>query len=366
MKDHPTDRSRHIDHLMAVLSGEAKATSEDLPVLRRLSALHRAPDFDSTQGYERLVTLLEKRAHRRRLRRLTLGAAAAVAAVLLLVLLPREQPTTLSPGDDRILVRELGERYLVPDSLRSDYDLRLECEDGSALHLRLGDHDTLMMSDIAPLVSGTVALVVPRTRQGRVLLADGTLVTLNSASRLRIRHAPGPERSVALEEGEALMQVAHDEDHPFVVAVGEMKVQVLGTTFDLSLYPEQPPTATLLDGSLRVSLPGDESLLLHPGEEAVTKEGVLTKQTADLRARTAWVEGKFIFHHLPLSAIMDYLGRWYGFETIYADESLKATTFTGALRRDHREDFVFEVLEKTTRLKISYHPESRQVIISRR
>ena len=63
---------------------------------------------------------------------------------------------------------------------------------------------------------------------------------------------------------------------------------------------------------------------------------------------------------------MTYLGRWYGFETEYADDSLRDNTYTGALSKTYSKDFVFGVLEKTTRLKIINQYEGRQVVVNHR
>lgn len=364
MKDH------NLDHIKAVLSGEKPPTPEDLPLIHRLARLQKYPDFDSVRGYSRLIYQIEtrKRQNRWRKRLAAVGAIAAGVILALLVLLPREESTVVTAEDPSSLVAYCKEVLLTPDSLRSDRDLRLDCEDGTCYHLRLSDEDTLRLSEISPLLpqGKDISMIVPETRRGRLLLPDGTLITLNAASRLVIPHTFGKRRALSVEEGEVLMQVAHDERRPFTVAARDMQIQVLGTTFDICLYPEQPARATLLEGSLRVKHSGETTLQIHPGEEAVMEQGRLAKRKADLECRTAWVDGVFIFEHLPLSAIMEYAGRWYGFETGYTDESLKSHTFTGALRREYSEDFVFDILEKTTRLNITHQPESRRVIVSPR
>lgn len=363
MKDH------NLDHIKAVLSEGKPPTPEDLPLIHRLAGLQKCPDFDSVRGYSRLINLIETRKRQKRWRKrvAAIGAMAAGVILALLVLLPREERTVVTE-EASSLVAYCEEVLLTPDSLRSDRDLRLECEDGKCYHLRLSDQDTLRLSEISPLLplGKDISMIVPETRRGRLLLSDGTLITLNAASRLVIPHTFGKRRALSLEEGEVLMQVTHDEKRPFTVSARDMQIQVLGTTFDICLYPEQPVTATLLEGSLRVNLQSGDALLLHPGEEVAVKEGELSKYQADLSSRTAWVDGTFIFQHLPLSAIMEYAGRWYGFETIYAEESLKHNTFTGALKKEYSEDFVFDVLEKTTRLKINHQPENRRVTVSHR
>jgi hypothetical protein len=78
------------------------------------------------------------------------------------------------------------------------------------------------------------------------------------------------------------------------------------------------------------------------------------------------VKGDFVFHHLPLSSIMTYIGRWYGFDTSYTDEALMENTYTGALRKEYSRDFVFDLLETTTQLKLNINQEDRHVVVSHR
>lgn len=372
MKDQSTDHSDYIRRITQVLSGKEPANEEDLLLIKRLSELAKAPDFDVQRGYERLSSEIQHRERARRDRRLRYlaagAAAAAVVGLIVAVLLPTRVAPRWSDGDPMV-AEQVRETYFLPDSLFDIHDLQLIRDDGSLFHLRLSDRDTLRLSELAPVLrtGEMVSLVVPETRRGVVQLEDGTVVTLNSVSRLSMPTSfDGAGRGVSLEEGEALMQVAHDERHPFVVSVRDMSLEVLGTTFNVCLYPEQRPTATLVEGKLRVTGADDSSVILSPGEEAVYGPSGLVSRQADLATRTAWVEGKFVFSHLPLSSIMAYLGRWYGFETEYADDSLRDNSYTGALSKEYSKDFVFGVLEKTTRLKIINQYEGRRVVVNHR
>jgi ferric-dicitrate binding protein FerR (iron transport regulator) len=57
-------------------------------------------------------------------------------------------------------------------------------------------------------------------------------VTLNSESRITYPAEFADERSVELQ-GEAIFDVTHDADRPFMVATADMNVKVLGTIFDV-------------------------------------------------------------------------------------------------------------------------------------
>ncbi|MDO5035376.1 MAG: FecR domain-containing protein [Porphyromonas sp.] len=375
MNDKHKDQSDYTKHLHSVLAGREEADKKDLETIAEIAKLSEAPDFDVQRGYLRLRAQLtlkaeERRRRKRRTRHYTIGAvAAAIIGVMVTILVPRSG-VLFNPGTSSMMAKQIQETYFLPDSLAGDRDLVLEREDGSRLYLKMGDKDSLKLKDVAPLFAAKemVTMIVPETRRGTVVLDDGTVVTLNSVSSLRMPVTFGKHRSVELKEGEALMDVAQDKKRPFTVDVEEMRLEVLGTTFDVCLYPEQHPTAALIEGSLKVTDRQGKSVVLAPGEEALYmgEEGGLVHQASDLAVRTAWVNGIFIFKHLPLSSIMQYLERWYGFNTIYMDDAFKQNTYTGALRREYSREFVFELLETTTELKINNKPEDRYVVMQHR
>ncbi|MDI1364500.1 MAG: FecR domain-containing protein, partial [bacterium] len=83
-------------------------------------------------------------------------------------------------------------------------------------------------------------LVVPSftdyaTRPGEtreLALADGSHLTLGSATALRVRLNRN-QRDVTLVDGEAIFDIAHDVNRPFVIGVADRQVRVLGTEFNI-------------------------------------------------------------------------------------------------------------------------------------
>ena len=69
----------------------------------------------------------------------------------------------------------------------------------------------------------------------KLTLQDGTKVWLNAGSKIQYDSDFGRERLLKLS-GEAYLEVAKDEDCPFIVDAGEVKVKVLGTCFNVRAY----------------------------------------------------------------------------------------------------------------------------------
>ena len=82
-------------------------------------------------------------------------------------------------------------------------------------------------------------------------LGDGTSVDLAGDSAIRTDFS-GPVRAVLLEHGSARFDVAHDPDHPFVVAAADRKVTAIGTRFEVALKPAGV-VVTLYQGAVEVA-----------------------------------------------------------------------------------------------------------------
>lgn len=187
--------------------------------------------------------------------------------------------------------------------------------------------------------------------QTKVLrLSDGTLVRLNAGSSLFYpqRFSRLFSRRDVYLDGEAHFDVAENGSQPFVVHVGNLKVKVLGTHFNVKAYPaEELVTTTLEQG--RVKVYGDKiAMTLLPDEQAVYNRisGKMTKRSVDSGNYNQWMKGKLLFDQTPLKVIIADLQRRY-------DVSIKATPavdlsrrFTMAFRADEGVGDVMRVLEK--------------------
>ena len=184
-------------------------------------------------------------------------------------------------------------------------------------------------------------------------LADGTMVWLNSSSQLTFpTRFTGSTREVIVE-GEVYFEVQHDENRPFRVWVGDMNVQVLGTKFCISAYPENEGImTTLVQGAVQVTS-GDKQVVLQPGYQAVVDQhsGVIKQRAVELSLYTSWVQGVFEYENMELNDIMIQLARWYDVQFTFSAPEYKERRFTGVVRKYEDLDDVLDMIEKTTNVK---------------
>jgi len=188
-------------------------------------------------------------------------------------------------------------------------------------------------------------LSVPKGRQFKIVLPDGTGVWLNSASLLRYPTVfAGKERVVELE-GEAYFEVIHNVHHPFVVKINNTKVEDIGTAFNINAYTDEPSVkTTLVKGSVKVSN-NKVSRVLDPGEQAVTGNDKLVVYAIDTSQVLAWKDGFFQFDDADMHTIMQQLSRWYNIEVIF-EGNITPRKFYGRINRNMKLSSVLNLLEQ--------------------
>ena len=184
-------------------------------------------------------------------------------------------------------------------------------------------------------------------------LADGTMVWLNSSSRLTFpTRFTGDAREV-LVEGEVYFGVQHDESKPFIVRVNDVSVRVLGTEFCISAYPENEGVmTTLVRGAVQVTS-GNNQVVLKPGYQAVVDQysGAISQRAVELSLYTSWVRGIFEYENMELNEIMVQLARWYDVQFTFSASECKERRFTGVIRKYEDLNDVLDMIEKTTNVK---------------
>lgn len=207
-------------------------------------------------------------------------------------------------------------------------------------------------------------LSTPRGGQYSVTLPDGSKVWLNAASSLKFPTAfTGTERKVELT-GEAYFEIAKNVKRPFKVTLEDNTIiEVLGTHFNVNAYKDERAIATtLLEGAVRLTN-GKERITIKPGERAQMAEGG-TKfliDRPDVERVVAWKNGFFQFNGDNITIIMKQLSRWYDIESVYTG-NMKMKDYSGYISRNSNISEVLKMLELTN--EIDFKVEGRKVTVN--
>ena len=147
----------------------------------------------------------------------------------------------------------------------------------------------------------------------RVILPDGTSVTLNAGSYLRYpREFITDVRRIEMN-GEAFFEVTRDEEKPFLIHTKDADVKVLGTSFNVKAFDmDEQLTVSVQTGKVQVDLP-EAMMRLLPDEQFVMDKtkGEFQKRNEDARLSTVWIKGGLYFNRTPIRTVVNELVRMY-------------------------------------------------------
>jgi transmembrane sensor len=199
---------------------------------------------------------------------------------------------------------------------------------------------------------------VPFGQMSQVTLSDGTKIWLNSGTTLRYPEQFGEKSRSVSVDGEAFFQVAKMKDNPFTVNSAEMKVEVLGTSFNLSAYKEDAATSvTLVEGKVAIrNSEGKTIANLSPGQMSIKNKdsNTLDIKKVETAFFSAWTDGKIYFDDERLDQIAVKLERWFNVEISFDNEKLKAQRFTGTILKNKPVDQIMQALELLSSIRFNH------------
>lgn len=326
--------------------------------------------YDAGAGWEEV----NKRIKEKKQRTLYINVLRYVAIILLPVLIvtlsinynpiitSSEQDmlatSAILPGEAKaILTLDDGQTVFLDKNAADSNQVQLSNSkirvDSTTLNYRLAKKEATQNSPIYNKVE------IPCGGEYTLVLNDGTKVSLNSMSSLRFPVVFGSgSREVELT-GEAYFEVAKSKE-PFIVHTKGMKIEVLGTTFNISAYPGEGYQATLVSGSVKVNSEKGESIVLKPSQQAFLspESGSMEVRTVDVAFYTSWVKGKIYFKDQRLEDIIKILSRWYDIDVKYANEEMKNIRFGCHVNRYKEITPFVELLEATKNVKITINDKT--------
>ena len=189
-----------------------------------------------------------------------------------------------------------------------------------------------------------------------IKLSDGSKIYLAANSSFQYPEKfEGDERKVSLIKGNAFFEIAKDKKHPFIIASGEIKTKVVGTSFHIQLSKEKCEVI-VLTGKVNVSSKG-QSVDLVPNEEALFQSQKLTKQLADKAFLVNWYATDITLNQTTLKQVITILQYKYGVSFEYDNEQVLAMPLTVFIKKDASLENVLEQINYITNLKFKVYGE---------
>jgi Fe2+-dicitrate sensor, membrane component len=241
------------------------------------------------------------------------------------------------------------------------------------------NHSVQVNNDVLPLVKF-------ETRKGQkkqITLGDGTIVWLNSLSSLTLKNGFNDKTREVELIGEAYFDVAHKADKPFKVHTDQFDINVLGTAFNVKVYPDDKTAeTTLIRGviSMQPKKYHEKIITVKPSQKVVvvkkdmlsSKIGVsdiqdiVIKRYQEVRdtaiVETAWTKNDLEIYDQKFSDIKTMLERWFDIQIIFKSEKVKDYKFTGTFTNES----IIEVLNAFKRTgEFNYEIKEKTITISK-
>lgn len=212
-------------------------------------------------------------------------------------------------------------------------------------------------------------VLTQRGGRKQVTLPDGSSVTVNALSRLRIPSDFGKKDRRIYLEGEAFFDVQHDVNHPFIVHTAQLQTTVLGTSFDVKAYAaDKAIEIAVVSGKVKVDkVQGEKAESLYSG---ITRNQLLAYNTetgaaavrdekCDLLA--GWTNNSFYFENASIPQIAAALERQFDVHITLKSSARAACRYTLQLKNEN----ISHAMELLSELSgITYEMKGKEIIIN--
>lgn len=195
-------------------------------------------------------------------------------------------------------------------------------------------------------------VVVPKGEIKEILLCDGTLVYINSDSKLKYKKSSGEKQREVFLEGEAYFDVKHNANKPFIVHTKKNDITVLGTAFNVFAYPDENIfRASLERGKILVSHIDKEVVELEENQTYVFNKDNNTSEileTSNIESYSSWKHGIFVFHNQRFIDILKKMERSHNVIFSLQNVEVGNSRFTGTFTAQDDIVTILEVLKIPT------------------
>jgi transmembrane sensor len=196
-------------------------------------------------------------------------------------------------------------------------------------------------------------------------LPDGSVIKLNSCSRLSYNPAKWKKERGVILWGEASFDVAHEETRPFSVKTARYKISVLGTRFDIKSYPgSEKDFVSLKSGKVKVNIMDhDQSLELTPGNSFVFDNGSGKYEIKPTDKNLfSWENGEIVFDDQTLVQKRAELYRLYGY-TMQISKGCSEMSYRATFNGESINEIMAVLAKITPNLAYRIDDENKTVTI---
>lgn len=195
--------------------------------------------------------------------------------------------------------------------------------------IRVNDNYIEKDLDEGKLVYNT--LIVPYGKRTLITLSDQSTLWVNAGTTVRYPVEFVGENRTIYVNGEVYGDIHPDAQRPFIFKTDKFDVQVLGTTLNVSAYPNKDlQSVVLVSGAVIVKPKEGKEQRLRPAQGYFLEQGLGQLRHINPASYTSWVDGYYTFSNQALEIITAHISDFYGVE-IQLKDTVKKTWCSGSL-----------------------------------
>jgi ferric-dicitrate binding protein FerR (iron transport regulator) len=249
----------------------------------------------------------------------------------------------------------------------------------------------LLKPSSKPLNINYITVYTPPSQKSQLTLSDGTMIWLNSGTKIKYSSQYGLQTRDIYLEGEAFFQVAKNPGKPFFVHASSITVRAVGTSFNIKCYAsDKTIETTLVEGQVQISGEKKSGLETKPFFLSPNEKAVFSKQNQKIQiarfeeakpiakplkeeiipfyyeqktilSEISWKDQQLVFENETFGDLAKRLERWYNMNIRINDDRLLGNRYTGKFVNNESIEQVLLVIGRTT--PIIYTIDKDNVII---
>ncbi|GHV22132.1 iron dicitrate transporter FecR [Bacteroidia bacterium] len=186
---------------------------------------------------------------------------------------------------------------------------------------------------LIPQKKESFEVIADKGEKASLTLAEGSLVAINSGSKIMYYNNYNRKDRFLKLEGEAYFDVKYNPEKPFIVECGDVKIRVLGTSFGIKAYENEDNISIVLkSGRIQLTTPKEE-IEMVPDDRIEYNKITQTTSLEKVNAGdyTDWRQNRLRFENESLETIMKTISRMHNIDIVFENPQLKNQQFTGTI-----------------------------------
>ncbi|MDR1161092.1 MAG: DUF4974 domain-containing protein [Tannerellaceae bacterium] len=210
----------------------------------------------------------------------------------------------------------------------------------------------------------------------KIILPDSSVIWLNSGTTMTYNNRFAITNRDLILDGQAHLEVKKENDNPLIVACKDLRIKVLGTTFDVNAYMDDEIIQIILEsGKVQLLRTDDNSFdyQLKPGE--IAQYNVHSKNVAIEKISpsdyASWKDGYLLFNETPLCEVIEQLERKFNVDIHVIDTEVYKSVFNAKFNKESLSEILnyieyscpikYKIIkrnnEPTEEIEFYYHPK---------